>query len=167
MVKIHGKSKIELFAVFCLLFGFYFVFGEVAEGDLAVRVNYTGAQAYKLTLTKSQADGKPAALFSCYGDTVYAWLQLPQKATGKHLLEGFWYNPNGVIQERTEVPLDLSPAGVQKVGLWLKFHVERPDIIDAVLPSFDINEEFEGTWKVDVFWDNKKVATSAFTVTCS
>lgn len=38
----YRKLKISLISVFCLLFSFSFVFGEVAKGDLNVGVNYPG-----------------------------------------------------------------------------------------------------------------------------
>ncbi|MGA2090656.1 MAG: hypothetical protein ABSH12_04255 [Endomicrobiales bacterium] len=119
---------------------------------------YDKKQPYVVMLVNNQDSTIPTSRFSGT-DTVYACLQLPQKSTGKHLLEGLWYKPDGDIQEHTKVPVDLSPAGAQKVMMWLKFYIKTN--ITRLIPN-----EFEGTWKLDVFWDNNKVATSTFTVTC-
>lgn len=54
----HGKLMVKLFAVFYLLFGFSFVFGEVAKGDIAVGVNYPGLEVRYLISDKISLEVK-------------------------------------------------------------------------------------------------------------
>lgn len=120
---------------------------------------------YKLLLTNDPAERKPTQIFSCYSDKVYAYLRLPQKTKGKHVLDGYWYKPDGKLQEHAEIPLEFKSAGEDLAHLWLKFHVERPSPSDLLFPNLEL-QAFEGDWKVEVLWDQKNVATSTFTVRC-
>jgi len=124
----------------------------------------TGGGSYQLRLAKDAGGLKESAIFSCYTDRVYAILKLPQKAKGKHLLEGKWYKPDGKIQEYTRIPLELSETGEDSVHIWLQFHLVQ-DVVDVFRTRTE-EEEFDGDWTVDVFWDGKRVATGRFAVRC-
>lgn len=119
----------------------------------------------KLVLSHSPNSPEPDALFSCYHDRVYAYLTWPKKVSGEHTLEGYWYRPDGKLQEHTRLPLALKGSGEKQFFMWLKFHVERNNLSDMVAPQLE-DEIFDGGWKVEIFWDGRKAAESAFTVRC-
>jgi hypothetical protein len=101
---------------------------------------------------------------SC-NDKVYAFLRVPPKSSGSHLLEGRWYRPDVRQQEYTKIPLELGLRSPQVLDLWLQF--ER--VNDAVNPWFTHadDEAFDGRWTLDVFWDGKKIASTRFMVRCA
>lgn len=100
--------------------------------------------------------------FAC-NETIYANIRLPQKSTGTHLLEGRWIKPDGSQQEYTKVQLELKEPQ-DLVYMWLKFE-RASDVVDALFTRHE-DDDLEGVWKLDVFWDRKKVATKKFSLHC-
>lgn len=121
--------------------------------------------SYSLTLKKSSDTAKASALFYCQHDRVYANVDLSRGVKGNNVLEGFWYRPDGKLQEHTKLPLELGSKAGKRFFMWLKFHVEKKGLEDMIVPDFK-DEAFDGDWKVEVFWNNQKVAASTFTVRC-
>jgi len=113
---------------------------------------------------ESQPD-RASRQFSCYAGPVNAFVLFPERISGRHVLEGRWLKPDGAIQERILIARDLAPPGEQAFRLWLRFHAERPGVADLLFPDMD-NEEFDGEWNLNVFWDGDLISASTFTVRC-
>ena len=61
--------------------------------------------------------------------------------------------------------MDLRSPGEEAVHLWLKFNIEPDGIANMLFPNLK-KEEFDGDWKLEIFWNKKKVAASNLTVRC-
>lgn len=103
--------------------------------------------------------------FSCSGGQLNGFLMLPAPASGAHVLESIWIKPSGEIQEHARIPLDFPAPGRQTAHIWLNFGQQ-----DGILSSLQSHEssipDFNGVWRVEVFWDNQPLVQKQFPVKC-
>ena len=118
---------------------------------------------FSLAVSSSPFGPLPAASLSC-NDKVYAHIRLSTPTAGTHLLEGRWYLPDGRLKEYTKVPLVLKAAQDQ-LQLWLK--IERAGDTTDVFFTHSDEDELDGLWTLDVYWDKKKVASRKFKLHCA
>ncbi len=117
----------------------------------------------KLVLSAGPHAMAEAGAFDCGRDRIYAILKFPEPVPGRHVLEAAWYAPDGKVRERTRVPLVLGSSG-DSAYAWLRFHFN--DDVVAALSGESGDRRFDGRWRVDVFWDKKKIAEKHFLVEC-
>ena len=120
-----------------------------------------------IVMTNNQANRKTPEYFSCYDDTVYAYITLPEKIVGNNDLEGLWFKPDGQIQGTTKIPLKLENPGCKDFYLYLDFNADRPRVMDRFLLPGDKYASFAGLWKLHVLLNNEEIAVSTFSVVCN
>ena len=125
-------------------------------------VSPSRAASYEVKLSTTSAGIEKKDPFSCYQDKVYAFLTLPQKIKGNHVLEGKWFKPDHALQEDTKIPLDLSDPR-DSFFLWLEFHVVD-DAVDMFLAR--PLDDFNGDWTLVLYLDGKEAAQKRFSVRC-
>lgn len=124
------------------------------------------ADTYRVELTNDPLSRAPATTFKC-SQKIFAYLHLPKPEAGKHTLGARWYRPDGQLQEDTKVAVNEPPPGSDTMYLWLKLAApEEADTVDIFFGAGD-SEDFDGRWRVDFFWDDRKVQTAGFQVSCS
>jgi hypothetical protein len=122
------------------------------------------ADSFEVTVTTDTVFISSSTSFSC-NDKIFALIKMPEKSTGTHLLEGRWFKPDGGQKEYTRVPLELKGRGEDRFQLWLK--IERAgDAVDAFFTHYD-DDDLDGLWTLDIYYDGKKKATAKFTLHCA
>lgn len=120
-------------------------------------------------LSKEQTKNVPMkqafSSFNC-NDTIYAVIedQWPEKS--EHLLEAYWYDPQGKQREHTRYKF-IASRGETRSWIWLRLHQATPDLLDRLLmQENDSLREFNGRWKVVFYLDGKKQQQLTFQLSC-
>jgi len=97
---------------------------------------------------------------------IYARLIFSDRMYGKNTLEGRWVTPGRHPQEFTRVPLDFGVQGGAEAYLWLRFHDSSSGggLLPLTQPDEQINQDFNGEWKLQIFWNEKFLMCSTFSV---
>lgn len=112
----------------------------------------------------SQPKTKQKTHFEC-SDKVYAVLELDNIARGKHSLSIRWNDPKDEEKERVDYPFTVT-GETTRMWAWLNLIRSRgAGMITWINPAAGL-EEFIGPWTVDAYVDDKKVASSSFSVDC-
>jgi len=134
--------------------------------------SFTHKATFKLPyvfLTSQQNGQEAEEIFSCSG-RIYAYLTLAEEFEGEHLIEGFWFKPNGVLQEHTKFNAKLPSTGAKKVYMWFQFDSEAKTIFDEFVFGGDYgmgHHAFNGSWKLEIHCDGKFLMETSYTVVCS
>lgn len=131
----------------------------------------TGAEAphpQALILTSQENGTEPQDTFPCSG-TIYGYLTLPQPEIGHHTLESIWTGPQGRTVQHSRDELNLPPPGRRTAAVWLRFTKEGGRLWNPVSVQDAGDEDrapYDGSWKMEVRWDDRTVARSVFQIHC-
>jgi len=56
---------------------------------------------------------------------IYANVNFPDDFQGKHRIEGFWFRPDGSLQERTKMNVAFLPSDDKQIFMWLQSSRKR------------------------------------------
>lgn len=121
-----------------------------------------------LLLTSMENGMEPQDAFSCSG-TIHAYLTLRQAEIGSHVLEGIWVGPDGRVVQHSRDELNFPPPGYRTVSVWLAFTKEGRRLWNPVSvqdPGDEDRALYDGSWKIEVRWDDRTLARSVFKVQC-
>ncbi len=121
-----------------------------------------------LLLTSQENGIDPEDSFSCSG-IIHGYLTLPQAAIGEHVLEAIWIGPKGQVIQHSRDEINFVPPGRRTATVWLKFSSEPGGIWNPFTiqkPSDLDHVAYDGAWKIEVRWDERLFAQSAFQVHC-
>ena len=112
----------------------------------------------------AQPETKQRTHFEC-SDKVFAVLELDNSTPGKHSLSFRWNDPKDEEKERVDYPFTVTDK-TTRLWAWLNLIRSRgAGMITWINPAAGL-EEFIGPWTVDAYVDDKKVASSSFSVDC-
>ena len=120
-----------------------------------------------LLLTAKDNGTESQSTFACSGP-IHGYITLPEKAVGKHILEGIWTGPHGKVIQHSRNEVIFPASGRRTAEIWLQFtqehlfrnpfSVQDPGDADRAL--------YDGTWNVVLRWDDRLIAQSAFQIRC-
>lgn len=125
-------------------------------------------QPQTFMLTSQENGVEPETSFSC-SSTIHGYLTLPHPQTGLHHLDGIWIGPHGTVVRHSHDDLNFATPA-RTASIWLQFSKEGGSFWNPLsLQSADDEARlrFDGPWKVEVRWDDRVVAQSAFQVHCN
>jgi len=115
-----------------------------------------------VTLGEGPGDTPARAEFSC-SERVWARVAFAAPQRGPHLLEARWIRPDGRVQERARIPVDLG-EGAGGVHAWLDFG-DGPGLWERLF-GLKPDRTFNGRWKVELTWDGAPLETKEMEVRC-
>jgi len=119
-------------------------------------------------LTSQENGLNEEEIFSCSG-RIYAYLTLSDEFAGEHRIEGFWFKPNGELQEHTKFNVKLPSSGEKEVYMWFQFDSEDKTIFDEFVFGGDYgmgHYDFNGSWKLEIHCDGKFLTEASYSVVC-
>jgi hypothetical protein len=122
-----------------------------------------------ILLTAGDAARVEKDSFTC-ADHVHAYVTLPDSFAGRHKLEGRWFRPDGIAQERTQFEVEFSTGGPRIAYLWLGFGGKDKSVFDEFSLGGDYGEDrhdFTGDWTLQLHVDGKFLTQKSFQVTCN
>jgi len=125
-------------------------------------------QPQVLVLTAQENGTESQDTFSCSG-TIYGYLTLPQAEIGHHILEGIWTGPQGRTIQHSRDEINYPPPGHRTAAVWLQFTKEGRRLWNPVSvqdPGDEDRALYDGSWKIEVRWDDRMVARSTFQIRC-
>lgn len=112
----------------------------------------------------AQPETKQRTHFEC-SDKIFVVLELENTPLGKQNLSFRWNDPKDEEKERVDYPFTVTEK-TTRLWAWLNLIRSRgAGMITWINPAAGL-EEFIGPWTVDAYVDDKKVATSSFSVDC-
>lgn len=126
-------------------------------------------QPQHFILTSHENGFDSESVFACSG-SIHGYLTFPKSEMGKHVLEGIWIGPKGLVVQHSRDDVNYPPPGHRTAAIWLQFtkeggHIWNPLSVQA--PEDSDRMAYDGPWKVKVRWDDQEVAQSEFQVHCS
>jgi hypothetical protein len=121
-----------------------------------------------LILTSQENGTEAENTFSCSG-TIHGYVTLSKAAIGKHVLEGIWTGPKGTIIQHTRDELNFSPPGSRITEIWLRFTKEGGRLWNPISvqdPGDEDRALYDGSWTIEVRWDDRAFARSVFQIHC-
>jgi hypothetical protein len=102
--------------------------------------------------------------FTCYGK-IHGYIRLPQRQSNAHVLESRWISPNGKVAADSRTKVDFKPAR-STAYVWFAFP-ENSTMLGASDPELEQDRlTFNGTWHVEIRWDEQPLIKEEFKVRC-
>ncbi len=121
-----------------------------------------------LLLTAQENGTQPENTFRCSGP-IHGYVTLPQRVSGKHVLEGIWTGPKGNVVRHSQDEIDFPAPGSRTAVVWFRFENEQGSFFNPLSLNTAADEDglvYNGPWKVEVRWDHQTIAQSEFKVQC-
>ncbi len=100
--------------------------------------------------------------FDCH-DSIYIHGVFSGLKAVKHEAYAVWFRPDGKAQDRSSYAVKGADA---RFWFWLRLSPSfGGKLLKPIDPSYGMGE-FIGLWKVDLYLDDKVIATKAFFVAC-
>jgi hypothetical protein len=149
-LSIFFKNLIFLFIFYLFFITPLFLNAEASEIKFKLFLN---------SKTNQRIDDK---FFSCTNPVIlnFYWSQL---AESEHLLEAFWYRPDGKKQETTVHRFNFVKG--RAVHTWMNLILKRGNSRSFFFPG-DGWGKLIGPWKVNIYLNGNFLAKNAFNVNC-
>lgn len=118
-----------------------------------------------LVLTAQENGTEPQSSFHCVGK-IHGYLRLGKSQVGSHELYSRWISPAGKTVAESQVPLTFDPPGRSTAYIWFSFP-DRSSLLRGPDPALDTELlTYNGSWRVEVSWDQKPLLQSSLLVRC-
>jgi len=145
------------------LMGFLFFIISLQAGLMRAEI----PQPPLLLLTAKENGVEPQNTFDC-SDPIHGYITLPEKAFGKHILEGIWTGPKGTVIQHSQDEVNFPASGRRSAEIWLRYNKSGPlwDPLSIQDSGEGDRTIYHGPWKIEVLWDGRRLAQESFEMYC-
>jgi len=156
-------------------------FSKSPEGDIFIRSNlksiftsvllslglfvlaYTGEEAkkygrYEVFMYKNEEVNNPTSVFSP-SDKIFIQIKF-FGLKGDCILDTYWYNPSGKLQETTSHRFILHEKSSYTAWSWLA--LKKMGHLSRILSATEYSIEFYGRWRVEAYLNGERIVTKYF-----